>query len=181
MIFVFIYLGNKTYNGVPDNVLFATEFKDVDEHNVYKYATAREVYEKLDKDIVVLFGFKANKWTGFMASMLDVAARKTKINEIYYYDFYDDRLNNNGNYELIVNKLNGLIYTNDRGKKELYAPSILIIKNGQIIYFDDETAFVKGDVEPSSYWTGEKSEVKINIIADALREYRGDISGTKEK
>ena len=181
MLFLFIYLGNKSYNGVEDNVLFANEFKELDEYNVYKYAKARDIYLAMEKDLVVLFGFKSNKWTGYMASLLNSAAKKAKIDEVYYYDFLDDRGNNNGNYELIVNKLDGLVSVNDRGKKELYAPAVLIIKDGKIIYFDDETSFMKGDISPSSYWTKEKSDEKIKIMTDALREYRGVISGTEEE
>ncbi len=170
---LFIYFGNKTYNGVEDNILFANEFKEVDKYTVFNYTTARDINLSFEKNIVVLFGFRENKWTGYMASILNDAAITAGVDKIYYYDFLDDRTNNSGNYQVLVEKLNGLLYTNDRGKKHLYAPTVLIIKNGKIIYYDDETAFIKGDIEPSSYWTNEKSEIKKIVLVDALREYRG--------
>ncbi len=163
----FIYLGNKSYVlDEEDNIIFSSEFKSVSENNIYNYSDARKVLDVLEKDAVILFGSSLNKWTEDVAKMLNEVAIENEIEEILYYDFLDDRNINNGNYELIVNEISSYVYTLDTGDKDIYAPLLLIIKDGKVIYSYDEVSMVKGDVSPEDYWTEyNKNIFKSNLNA----------------
>ncbi len=175
ILLAFVYLGDKNFNTTKDNVKFAKEFKKIGEENIFLYASAKDVYTKLDNNVIVLFGCSSNVWTEPLAKIVNEVAIKKNIKEILYYDFYDDRLNNNGNYELIIQKLHGYIYTNDRGKKELYAPTLLIVSEGKIIYFNDDNTFVRGNITPSTYWTEARIDLMKLTLEEVFKNYKGRI------
>ena len=56
----------------------------------------------------------------------------------------------------------------DNGKQDIYAPTLIFILNGEIIYYDNETSIMNGDIETEEYWTMEKrmnkeAELKISL------------------
>ncbi len=167
VIIGFVYLGTLNFNeNLEQNEIFISEFDRVPLENIYEYNNAREVLAALDDTAVILLGSKLNPWTEDSAILLNEVALENGIDKILYYDFFEDRNINNGNYELLVEKLSDYLYTLDNDTQDLLAPTIIFVKNGDIIYYNDETGYVRGNIEPEKYWTeSKKLEYKANLSA----------------
>ncbi len=178
IIAAFIYIGSRNYNIDPsDNIRFADEFNDFTDENIFKYEKPNDILNSLDNDIIILFGSNQNEWTKGLAELINEVAIDNNIEEIIYYDFFDDRLNNNGNYELIVEKLSNELYKSDLGVFDINAPLLLVIKNGEILYNYDELSHLKGNIDPTSYWSINMVE-EFKITFDyVLKDYLGELNG----
>lgn len=165
IIAAFIFVGTRDFTKkvVIDNEKFDLEYGNVSKDNVFVYANAQDVYTRFKSgNAVVFMGFSSNKWSGYYAEMLNTAAKESGIKEILYYDFKKDREEKNATYQSIVLKLTSYTYTNDNGVQNIYAPTMFIIKDGKVIYFDNETAIMKGNLNPSEYWNEDNKAVQIN-------------------
>ena len=172
LIYGFIYLGKKDYKvEVNDNERFASEFSLVSKDNVFKYvnATDARMVAKGAKGIV-LFGTQ-NEWVNYYAYMINKVAKEVGVKEIYYYDFTKNRKDNNGTYEDIVKTLSNYVTYNDKGVAEIYAPTLLVVSNDEVLLFDSETSFVNGEITPSTYWNSTKEDAKENEIREAFIKY----------
>lgn len=172
LIYAFIYLGKKEYKvELPDNEKFASEFSLVSKDNVFKYVNATEarMISRGAKGIV-LFG-KDNEWVNYYAYIVNKIAKETGIEEIYYYDFTKNRKDNNGTYEDIVKNLSNYVTYNDRGVAEIYAPSLLVVSKDEILLFDSDTSFIKGNVTPSAYWNNFNQGQKEQELRAVFTEY----------
>lgn len=174
IIYGFIYLGKKNYKvEISDNERFASEFSLVSKDNVFKYVNATDArMVAKGSDGIVLFGTQ-NEWVNYYAYMVNKVAKEVGIKEVYYYDFSKNRKDNNGTYEDIVKTLDDYVVYNDKGVADIYAPSLLVVNNNQVILFDSETSFVKGSVTPSDYWNSVSQENKENEIKNAFLAYLG--------
>lgn len=179
--FIIIGLQNYDVDKPKDNETFSTEYEEIDENNIYVYADASKVLQKLRSGSgIVFFGFKSNVWAGYYANILNEAAMNLGVQEIYYYDFYEDRKNHNGTYESIVELLKDYVTVLDDGTKNLYSPSMVIVKDGKILTYNDDTAFIKGDIKPEDYWTDAQKNAEIDklsiLINGFLNETESEIS-----
>ena len=104
IIIGFIYIGTRDFDTdeVVDNERFDEEYANVDKDNVFKYASAVDVYASFQKDAIIFMGYPANIWSGYYANILNEAAKVSGIKEILYYDFYLDRENKNATYQSVV-------------------------------------------------------------------------------
>lgn len=169
----FIYIGTRDFSEkvVVDNERFDADYANVSKDNVFKYVNAVEVYTALKGNAIIFMGYPANVWSGYYANILNEAAKDSGITEILYYDFYEDRENRNGTYQSIVLSLSNYLVTLDDGTEEIYAPTLVIVKNGKIIAFDNETAFTKGNITPDFYWDEYQSGIKYNNFKAMFQEY----------
>lgn len=174
LIYLFIYLGAINYNEeLADNEQMASMFSRVTEDNVFEIATAEDARSiAMGKKGIVLFGVE-NEWVNYYASLVNRIAKEQGIDKIYYYDITKNRQDNNGTYEDIVLKLNDYVTYNDRGKTDIYAPTLLVVSNDTILLFDTETSFVTGNITPSEYWTYEKEITKENEFREVFQKYIG--------
>lgn len=176
IIAAFIFIGTKDFSKkvIVDNEKFDVEYSQVSKDNVFVYTDSQKVYTKFRNDSAIIFmGFASNKWSGYYANLLNTAAKEVGIKEILYYDFQKDRASKNATYESIVLKLKNYLYENDEGHLNINAPTLIIIKNGNIIYFDDETAINKGNVNPDIYWNEDNKNLKINEFKIMFQEFLG--------
>lgn len=174
LILCFIYLGTRDYKveEPKDNELFSAEYQEIDDNNIFTYTNASKVYSTLKNGSgIIFFGFKSNIWAGYYANILNDTAMSLGVEEIYYYDFYEDRKNHNGTYESIVELLNEYIIVLDDGTKNLYSPSIVIVKDGEIIAFNDDTAFMSGKDNPEEYWDENQVALEKIELASLINEY----------
>lgn len=169
----FIYVGTKDFDTevVIDNERFDQEYANVSSENVFKYASAIDIYTALKGNAVIFMGFPNNKWSGYYANILNEAAKDVGIEEILYYDFYQDRENQNATYQSIVLMLSNYLPTLDDGTQDIFAPTLIIVKNGKIIAYDNETSFVNGNVEPDDYWDEYQTMIKCNTFKVMFAEY----------
>lgn len=172
LIYAFIYLGKKEYKvELPDNEKFSSMFSMVSTDNVFKIVNATEarMVSRGAKGIV-LFGTE-NEWVNYYAYIVNKIAKEVGIEEIYYYDFTKNRKDNNGTYEDIVKNLSNYVTYNDKGVAEIYAPTLLVVSNDEVLLFDSETSFINGEITPSTYWNTAKEDAKENEIREAFIKY----------
>ncbi len=177
LLSLFIFLGNLDYHTeLADNIRFSQEFNLVPEENVFQYTNAQDTNLLLaSPKAIILFGFN-NEWVNYYAKIVNEVAIEEGIDKIYYYDFLMDRSNNNGTYETIVNYLENNITYLDNGEGNLYAPTLVIVENRRVTYFDDETAFVVGHIKPQEYWNEYEIAMKKSDLEVAFRNYLGSRS-----
>lgn len=180
----FVYLGTRDYKEAEqtDNVTFSKEYEEIDENNIFAYKNASEVLTTLRSGSgIIFFGFKKDIWAGYYANILNGAAMELGIEEIYYYDFYEDRENQNATYESIVELLKEYLIVLDDGTKNLYSPSIVIVKDGEVIAFNDDTAIMRGKDNPDEYWTIDaKNQEKIKI-SNLINQYLNPVEVDDER
>ena len=171
----FIYLGTKNYNApirkLSDQESFTQEY-GITSDNIYAYKTSQEVLELLNTGSgIIFFAFPENEWSHVYADLLNEVGKSYGIDEIWYYNFYKDRNNDNYYYNNIVRILNAYVPVIDTGEKDLYAPSFVIVREGEIIGYDDETSIVSGDVTVDDYWTMEKQQKKKVELGVLFQKY----------
>ena len=171
----FIYLGTKNYNApirkLSDQESFTQEY-GITSDNIYVYKTSQEILELLNTGSgIIFFAFPENEWSHVYADLLNEVGKSYGIDEIWYYNFYKDRNNDNYYYNNIVRILNAYVPVTDTGEKDLYAPSFVIVREGEIIGYDDETSIVSGDVTVDDYWTMEKQQKKKVELGVLFQKY----------
>lgn len=177
LILAFIFLGTRSYKTSvnTDNEQFDKEFTLVDKDNVFHYVNNTETRTLINQgNAIIFFGSNTSNWVNHYAKLLNNAAKKANVERINYYDYFKDRQNKNGTYENIVNKLSYYLKTNDEGVQNIYAPTVVIIKNGNILYYDDETSFTSNNIDPDKYWTMEKEQEKEQEFLQAFKDYLGE-------
>lgn len=175
LLWAFIYLGTKDFQAPTrkksDNLTFALEY-NITEDNLFKYKTTKETLQLLSEGSgIIFFGFPENDWSKDYALILNKAAKKEGIKEIYYYNFKAARSSNNRSYNQMIEKLHDFLPVLDSGVQNIYAPSMVIVKNGNILFYDDETAIMSGNREPSEYWDLENKEEKEASIKSMIETY----------
>lgn len=172
LIGAFIYLGTLDYDeSLPDNEQFAEDFSLVSEDNVFKYVNATDALMVANGTKgIVLFGTQ-NEWVNYYANIVNKVAKEVGIDTIYYYDFVSNRQDNNGTYEAIVESLSDYVTYNDYGTPEIYAPSLLVVSGDEMLLFDTETSFVRGDIAPSEYWNSFNESAKMQELRNVFTKY----------
>ena len=132
--------------------------------NPVKYSSYDEIFEVLKSETgVIYFGFPECPWARNLVPVMLSAAKEVEIDTIYYLNIKDDRdvlmLNENddiitekeGNkkYFELVEKLDSILddyilTDNDgksvsAGKKRIYTPLLIFVKNGKIIAHHTDT------------------------------------------
>ena len=173
LIVAFIYIGMYDFNTeLPDNERFASEFNLVGEDNVFEYINATNALMVANGTKgIVLFGTINSEWVNYYASIVNDVAKEVGIDKIYYYDFVKNREDNNGTYEAIVERLSSYVTYNDYGVAEIYAPSLLVVCNDEVLLFDTETSFREGNVAPSEYWNSFNINSKKAELKEIFQEY----------
>ncbi len=173
MIYFFVILGTKDYTTkISDNVRFSNDYKDITKDNIYKYVGEHEVLDLLNnKSGILFFGFPGNIWSHYYADYLNEVAIFNGIKEIYYYDFKKDRSLNNVTYNRIVEYLKDYLRVDDAGNTDIVAPTIVMVRNGNVIYFDDDVAFLKGNQLPEVYFNEATKKSVKERFAIGIKEY----------
>jgi len=71
----------------------------------------------------------------------------------------------------IVNLLKFYLEYDEEGKKRVYVPAVIAIKEGKIVGFDDETSLdTKGYSEPSDYWTNKEVSDLKKVLTKMVKE-----------
>lgn len=167
IIVAFIYIGTRDFSTkiVVDNEKFDQEYQNVSSNNVFSYASSQEVYTTLKNGSGIIFmGYPENKWSGYYANLLNETAKNNGIKQILYYNFYNDRKMKNATYQSIVLNLVEYLPMLDDGTHNIYAPTLIIVKNGRILAYDNETAINKGTITPESYWDDYHMSAKISTF-----------------
>lgn len=139
---------------VTDSMKFSEEYNEVAKDNVFVYRNIDEIINILEKGTgIVYLGFPECPWCQRYVKYLNEVAVDMGVEKIYYYNIHEDRKNNTEKYQKIVSILDSYLQNDEEGNKRIYVPSVIAIKKGNIVGFDDETAWdTKGFSTPSDYW-----------------------------
>ena len=73
--------------------------------------------------------------------------------------------------EDIEKNLSNFVTYNDRGVGEIYAPSLLVVSKDEVLLFDSDTSFVKGEITPSTYWNSITQNEKEQELREIFTKY----------
>lgn len=151
---------------ITDAQKFSQEYTEVGEDNLYVYRTYDEIIKILENGTgVILFGFPECPWCQRYAKYLNEVAKDLEFDKIYYYNILEDRKNNTEEYKNIVSKISDYLQYDDEGNKKVFVPAVVAVDKGNIVGFDDETAWdTKGFETPDEYW----NEESVNTLKDKL-------------
>lgn len=145
---------------------FSKEYTQVDKNNVYVYRKVDDIINILEKGTgIVYLGFPECQWCQRYTKYLNEVAQDMGLTKIYYYNIREDRANNTENYLKIVKILQDYLQLDEEGHSRIYVPSVIALKKGEIVGFDDETAWdTKGFSTPDEYW----NEDEVKELKDKL-------------
>lgn len=159
---------------VKVNNNFNNEYNLVDENNVFVYKSIDDILITLDKGTGIIFlGFPECSWCQNYVKYLNDVAVSKNIDIIYYYNFKSIRESNTEKYKKLVSRLGDYLFLDDTGSYRLYAPTLVIVKEGKILSFDNETSLMTNPILPNEYWTEEKINSFKEKIGNYFDEYLG--------
>ena len=151
---------------------FSKEYTEIEKDNVFVYRSIDKIINILKNGTgIVYLGFPECPWCQTYVKYLNDVAKDSAIEKIYYYNIRQDRNDNTEEYQEIVSILKDYLQNDEEGNKRIYVPSVIAVKKGEIVGFDDETAWdTKGFKTPAEYWTkDEVTDLKAKLekmIAD---------------
>lgn len=170
------------YNG-QENSYGGTYLEiDVDNKNVIKYSSYKEVFSLLENGTgVIYFGFPTCPWCRNLVPVLLDASKEAGIDTIYYFNNKEDRdikeLDEDGNiittkegtenYFKLVEKLEDHLGEyeglNDSNIKRLYFPTVVFVKEGKIV--DIHIGTVDSQENPSVFLNDKQyKELKTTLV-----------------
>ncbi|MBQ4584139.1 MAG: hypothetical protein IJA94_04560 [Bacilli bacterium] len=171
----FIIIGKHNFKQAETDNDISYKHNILDKHNIYEKINASQALKKINSGNALIFmGFAESKQSEYYASLLNEVAKHLKIEKIYYYDFYNDRKENNGTYQTIVEKLTNYLQKDDVGKVDIQAPTFLVIKDGSVIYFDSDTSRIQANLSEEDYWNDYNKNLKKAYIEAGLKNYLGE-------
>lgn len=167
----------KEQNITNDNERFANEYKTVTKDNVFVYRDINEIINILEKGTgVVYLGFPECPWCKAYVTYLNEVAKEQDVEKVYYYNILEDRKNNTKEYQKIIELLGDYAANNEEGNKRIYVPMVIGVNKGQIVGFDDETAWdTKGYETPEDYWSQEDLQGLKDKLAKMFQDTKSNI------
>ena len=182
LIGVILYLAVSTNNKkeqdiTNDNERFANEYKTVTKDNVFVYRDINEIINILEKGTgVVYLGFPECPWCKAYVTYLNEVAKEQDVEKVYYYNILEDRKNNTKEYQKIIELLGDYVANDEEGNKRIYVPMVIGVNKGQIVGFDDETAWdTKGYETPEDYWSQEDLQGLKDKLAKMFQDTKSNI------
>ena len=168
--FVFIKKDNNT-----DNIKFSKEYTSVSKNNVFVYRSKDEIINILEHGTgIVYLGYPECPWCMAYVPLLNEIAKNEGIEKIYYYNIREDRKNNTEFYQKVVSILNDYLNYDEEGKKRIFVPNVTFVKEGKIIFNDNETSLIS-EGTPSEYWTEEKKTLFNEKFRKNINELLDDV------
>lgn len=167
----------KEQNITNDNERFANEYKTVTKDNVFVYRDINEIINILEKGTgVVYLGFPECPWCKAYVTYLNEVAKEQDVEKVYYYNILEDRKNNTKEYQKIIELLGDYAANDEEGNKRIYVPMVISVNKGQIVGFDDETAWdTKGYETPEDYWSQEDLQGLKDKLAKMFQDTKSNI------
>lgn len=171
----FIYLGSRDYK-IDDKKKISTKKTSevlLKEDTVFKEINHSTLLSKMSSKNanMIVFACFESKACSIYGNMIDNLFKQFSIHDVYYYDFLDDRNNNNATYQKIVDKLSDYLFTDDSGKQQLHAPTLIFISDGNVYGIDDEFSTYRGSLKPEEYLNEERLEEKKNELIELIVGY----------
>ena len=169
MMFVLVGCSNVDEINVDvktDGVRFSEEYTMVEENNPFVFKSLSEINKILENGTgIVYLGFPECPWCQQYVQYLNEVANDYELEKIYYCNVLEDRKNNTADYQRTVELLTEYLQYDEEGNKRVYVPTVVAVNKGEIVGFDDETAWdTKGFEDPKDYWNEASVEaLKIRL------------------
>ena len=174
-IMAFVYLGTKKYPVKHKNVENEKNASSIllNKDYVFDGINHSKVLNKLSSknDSIIYICIDGNKLCTKYGLLIDEVAKTYSIDTIYYYDIKEDRENNNGTYQKIITKLSNYVLTDDLGRQNLYSPTLLFIKKGEVYIFDDSLSINHGEIDIDKVWTEDEKKKKREFLLNAMEGF----------
>lgn len=177
LILSYFFLIKKDDNKIDDAKKFKSEYTNVTSDNPFVYRNVDQIINILEKGTgVVYLGFPECPWCQAYVPYVEEVAKKVGIDKVYYFNIKDDRKNNTEEYQKIVKILDVYLSNDDEGNKRIYVPAIIIVQNGKIVEFDDETSKdTKGYKTPEEYWKNENLDALKTKLEKSFNEIKSTV------
>ena len=91
-----------------------------------------------------------------ISPIINKIAKQKKLEKVYYFNIKNDREDNTKLYQKTVKLLGDNLRYDDEGNRRIYAPSLIAVKNGIIVEFDDTRYWNNKSYEtPEEFWNKE--------------------------
>lgn len=177
LILSYFFLIKKDDNKIDDAKKFKSEYTNVTSDNPFVYRNVDQIINILEKGTgVVYLGFPECPWCQAYVPYVEEVAKKVGIDKVYYFNIKEDRKNNTEEYQKIVKILDVYLSNDDEGNKRIYVPAIIIVQNGKIVEFDDETSKdTKGYKTPEEYWKNENLDALKTKLEKSFNEIKSTV------
>ena len=171
IIGAFVYLSKK-YETPPEEetISFSNYYNgiDTDKYNIIK---ANTLLKQLKTGKYIIFiGNSSSRWSEAYAYILTECLEELNI-RISYYDLDSDKSQKNSNYYKIRERLKNHLVSTDDNDSNLLAPSLYIVDNGKIKYYNIATSAVKNTTKIEEYWTNYNKESFKREIKNNIKRY----------
>lgn len=177
LILLYFFFIRKDDNKETDAQKFKNEYNKVSDNNPFVYRNIDQIINILEKGTgVVYLGFPECPWCQAYVPYVEEVAKKVGIDKVYYFNILEDRKNNSEKYQKIVKILNEYIPNDEEGNKRVFVPALIVVKEGKILLFNDETSLdTKGYEKPEDYWKNEDSEDLKLLFEKAFNEVKSNV------
>ncbi len=171
IIGAFVYLSNKYESLSETKTINFTDYYagiHTDKYNIIK---ANGLLKELKSGKHIIFiGNHTYKWSEAYAYILTECLDELNV-KISYYDLNADKTQKNSNYYTIRERLQDYLVSTDDSESNLLAPSLYIVDNGKIKYYNIETAVLKNTTKIEDYWTNYNKESFKREIKNNIKRY----------
>lgn len=153
---LFFIFNNKKSNEENDNKVFASEY-GITEDNIYVYKTLEEINKILENGTgLVYLGFPECPWCRGYVPIINEVAKEQGLDKIYYFNIKKDREDNSKLYQKTVELLGDNLRYDNEGNRRIYAPSLIAVKNGKVVMFDDTRYWNNKEYDSAEdFWNNE--------------------------
>lgn len=153
---LFFIFNNKKSNEENDNKVFASEY-GITEDNVYVYRTLEEINKILENGTALVYlGFPECPWCRGYVPIINEVAKEEGLDKIYYFNIKKDREDNSKLYQKTVELLGDNLRYDNEGNRRIYAPSLIAVKNGKVVMFDDTRYWNNKEYDSAEdFWNNE--------------------------
>lgn len=172
MILAFIYLGDKYADNSKTKTLTINDYYSELKSDRFEVVYGSKMISLLKEGKNIIFiGSKNSEYSKKYIEELNIILDQLKIEKVYYYDIVYDKSQKNSNYYEIRELLKGSLTTTDGSKNNLLAPSLYIIDNGEVKYYNTETVAMKNTDTVENYWTTDHQIKFSSEITLAINNY----------
>lgn len=169
-VLIYLFFFRKSETTISDGEKFASEYTKVNKDNVFVYRTGEEVLKILENgNGLVFLGFPECPWCQGLVPIINDIAKESGISKVYYFNIKEDRANNTELYKNMVKLLTGNLRYDEEGNERIYAPSLIAVKDGEIVSFEDTRNWDnKSYSSPDEFWNNaDLSSIKEKVLSMA--------------
>mgnify|MGYP002853755494 CR=1 FL=1 len=173
MIFAFIYLSEKYESNADEPIRTINNYYNIKvDESKYEIITGSKMINLIQegKNIIIV-GSQTSDWSKEFMIQMNKIIENNKIDKVYYYDLNNDKSQKNSNYYKIKELLGGSLTTTDGSKSNLLAPSLYIIIEGEVKYYNVDTVAMKNTIKIEEYWNETKKIEFQNEVEEAITKY----------